>query len=77
MIDKLEATLPGFSLNVLVDRIKGPVTGKETLEISFDQHYGLRIIAGPEWTEIQFREAGTWTSLEDTRELIRRLSEKR
>ena len=76
MIDRLEATLPGFSLDVLLDRFKSPVTGKKTLVISFEQHYGLRIFAGPEWTESQFREADTWTRLEDTRELIRRFLEK-
>jgi hypothetical protein len=73
MIDKLEATLPGFTLNVLLDRIKSPVTGAESLEISFDQQYGLRIIAGPQWTEIQFREAGTWTAPQDSRALVRNL----
>ncbi len=73
MIDRLEATLPGFTLNVLLDRVKSPVAGGEMLELSFDQHYGLRIIPGPEWTEIQFREGGAWTRLEDSRELIRRL----
>ena len=76
MIDKLEASLPGFSLNIFLDRIKSPVLGNEALEIAFDQHYGLRMIPGPEWTEIQFREGNTWTRLEDTRELIRRLLEK-
>jgi hypothetical protein len=76
MIDKLEATLPGFTLNLMLDRLKSPVTGGEMLELSFDHHYGLRIIPGPQWTEIQFREGNTWTRLEDSRELIRRLLEK-
>ena len=73
MIDKLTANLPGFSMDAFLDRIKSPAPDDATLEIAFDQHYGLRIIPREQWTEIQFREGGSWTHPEDSREFIRRM----
>ena len=77
MIDKIDAKLPGFTIEALLERMRsaGPETG--SFEMSFDQHYGLRIIVREQWTEIQFREGGSWTLPEDTREFIRRLRDQK
>lgn len=47
--------------------------GPTELEVTVDQHYGLRIQRSPEgpWTVISFREGGTWSAPVDTREVVR------
>jgi len=71
MIEKFDAKLPGFTLTTSLVQRAAPDSGEGALEISLDQHYGIRIVVGKQWTKIQFREANTWSSLTDTRDLIR------
>jgi len=41
------------------------------VELSIDQHFGIRIVQGTDWTTISFREAGEWSEPQDTRKVIR------
>ncbi len=71
MIDWLTARLPGVSVDASLDGARHGSTDEDGVEIGFDQHYGLRITIRGQWTEIQFREADTWSAPIDTRELVR------
>lgn len=49
------------------------------LEITFDQHFGIRLVhQGKDiWAQLQFREGGTWSPPEDARKLVRAKFAKR
>jgi hypothetical protein len=41
------------------------------VELTVDQHFGVRLEANGEWTTISFREGGAWSTPVDTREVVR------
>jgi hypothetical protein len=45
----------------------------DSVEIDFDQHFGIRITPGEEWTEVAVRKAGSWSAPVDSRELVERV----
>ncbi len=68
MIDSIELKLGKDRVLRLVNP-EGGALQFDSIELAFDNHYGLRIQPDGEWTVVSFREGARWSSQESTRAL--------
>jgi hypothetical protein len=66
MIDYIELKLGKDRVLSLMNP-EGGALQFDSIELAFDNHYGLRIQPDGEWTVVSFREAGGWSKPEPTR----------